>query len=196
MPIGLPAALLASSLIGGGASIAGSALAGRPKTSTATSGPTWTPDQQRLIDQLLSFSGDTVSDPTAGLRPIQAAGEEQINASYGNIPRIISEQMARRGYGSSGSFGNTMYQTQLGRLSSLSQLRGQMAGLASDRQMQAAGLGDRLLSTVSGRTQTGTSPDYSGGNALMSTGNAFNNIGMLLMMQKMLQQPGAEGVMG
>lgn len=186
MPIGIPAALIASSVIGAGASIAGSALSGKPKTSTATSTPNFTPAEQSLVDQLLKYSGDTVSDPSAGLGPLKTASMESINRSYGNLPQIISKYMAQRGYGSSGEFGNSLYQTQLGRLGSLADFQGQFANLVSNRQQNAASLGDRLLSTVTGRTSTSTTPDTSLSNGLLSAGNAFNNIGLLAMMQKML----------
>lgn len=100
---------------------------------------------------------------------------QQINSSYGNIPDIISTSMAKRGYGSSGNMGNSMYQTQLARLGSQSQFQGQMAGLTSQRQMQAGGLMDQLLQTQVGKntnTQETTVDPMA----------AFSALGSLLMM--------------
>jgi hypothetical protein len=109
------------------------------------------------------------------LQPIQAAGEEQINNSYGNIPQIISTQMAQRGYGSSGSMGNTMYQTQLGRLNSQSQFQGQMANLASQRQFSAGSLMDSMLNTQVGQNQNSTT-------TTMDPSSLFSALGTMLMM--------------
>ena len=116
-----------------------------------------------------------MNDPSAGLQPITNAGTEAINSSYGNIPQVISSQMAKRGYGSSGSMGNTMYQTNLARLGSIGQLQGQMAQLASQRQMQSGSLMDQLLSTQvgsSGTSKTTTSDPSS----------LFSALGSMAMM--------------
>lgn len=151
-------------------------LFGSTKTTNSSTTPTLTGSGQQLYDQLLNFGTGVLNNPSAGLQPIKTAAEENINSAYGNIPQIISKQMASRGYGSSGSFGNTMYQTQLGRLGSLSSLNGQMAQLASSRQFSAAGLMDQMLG------QTGVGQSSTSKTTTMDPMQAFSALGTMLMM--------------
>jgi len=128
-----------------------------------------------LYNQLLNFGTGVMNNPSAGLQPVQAAGEEQIDSSYGNIPQTISKQMASRGYGSSGSMGNSMYQTQLARLGAQGQFQGTMANLASQRQMQGGSLMEQLLGTQVGQSGTSTT-------TTSDPGQLFGALGSLLMM--------------
>jgi|SRR5579872_6728004 len=150
-------------------------LFGSTKTTNSSTTPTLTGQGQDLYQQLLNFGTNLTSSPSAGLQPIQAAGEEQINSSFGNIPAVISKQMASRGYGSSGSMGDTMYQTQLARLGALGQFQGNIAGLASQRQMQGGSLMEQLLGTQVG--STGTSKTTT-----MDPSGLFSALGTMLMM--------------
>lgn len=150
-------------------------LFGNSTTTNSSNTPTLTGQGQPLFDQLSSFGSNVLNDPSAGLQPIKNAATEQINNSYGNIPKTISTQMARRGYGSSGSMGDTMYQTQLSRLGSVSNLNGQMAQLASSRQLSVADLMDNLLHTQVG--STGTSKTTT-----MDPSALFSSLGAMLMM--------------
>lgn len=125
----------------------------------------------QLFNQLLNFGTGVMNDPSAGLQPIQQAGMEQINSSYGNIPQVISASMAKRGYGSSGSMGDAMYKAQLARLGSQSQFQGQMANLSSQRQFQAGGLMDDLLRTQIGSTGTSKTTTMDPFQSLMGLGS-------------------------
>jgi len=134
-----------------------------------------TPTGSSLFNQLNSFGTGLISDPSAGLQPIKAAGDAAINSAYGNIPATISKQMATRGYGSSGSMGDTEYQTQLARLNAQSQFNGNIATLASNRQMQGGSLMEQLLGTQIGsssQSQTET----------VNPMAAFSALGSMLMM--------------
>jgi hypothetical protein len=109
-----------------------------------------------LYNQLYNFGSGVMSNPMSGLEQVQKSGEESINSSYGNVGKTISKAMASRGYGSSGSFGNTMYQTQLGRLGALGQYKGKMAETASNRQMSVAEIMAQMLKGQTGSSTTGT----------------------------------------
>ncbi len=184
-------AMLISGLIGGGASIAGSALSGKQKTQTqtSTSTPTYSPEMQALQKRLLDYSGGMMSNPSAGLEPMKTASSDRINRRYSAMPGKISQNMASRGYGSSGSFGNTMYQSEQARSGEMSDLDSLMTQLALGRQDQGATIGQNLLRMGQGTTSTGTGtqPGNMAANGLMSAGNGMENIATLLMMNKILK---------
>ena len=161
-------------------------LFGSTKTTNSSTTPTLTAAGSDLFNQLSSFGSSVLNNPSAGLQPIQAAGEESINSAYGNIPQAISKQMASRGYGSSGSMGDTMYQTQLARLNSQSQFQGQIASLASQRQMQAGGLMEQLLGTQVGQNSNSKT-------TTMDPSSAFSALGTMLMMGGGFSSPGGGG---
>jgi hypothetical protein len=106
--------------------------------------------------------------------PIQTAGEQSINQNYKNSGDIISRMMASRGYGSSGNMGNTMYQTDLSRLSDLSSFKGTMANLISTRQQNAASQDETLIGENSGKNVS--TPGAGLANGLLAGGNAVNNL--------------------
>jgi hypothetical protein len=128
-----------------------------------------------------------MSDPAAGLQPLKLSAMEGINRNYAQLPDTISRKLASRGYGSSGKMGGALYGTELARMGDLSDLEGKFAGMVADRQNQGASLGEQLLALASGKDVTNTGPSNMAGDALMSGGNALNNLSTLLMLSKVLK---------
>lgn len=228
MPVGLVAALPA--IFGLGSSIAGSFLSGTPKTSTNTTtnssqsnsgstasnnstasvSPTFSPELQQLMTKLLGYSQGLTQDPTAALQPIRNSGLDSINRTYAAVPQAVTQQLANRGYGNSGSLGNSLYKVGLARAGAASDLEGQLATKGIDQQNFGAQLGTQLLNAGKGTTSTssndvsgynwgssagtgtgtGTTPNTSLSNALLSGGNGLNNLSTLLMLQKVLSGGG------
>jgi hypothetical protein len=169
--------------IGALASVAGGVASG---LSSKTTMPTMTPTGQALNSANSSFLTGILNDPQAGMGPIQTAGEQAINSSYAGSADTISRMMASRGYGSSGNMGNTMYQTDLSRLSGLSQYNGTMAQLESNRQMQASGDANQLTQINTGSTVS--TPGAGLANGLTALGGASSNLGIMQMMMAMMGQ--------
>jgi hypothetical protein len=188
MPVGIPAAVLISSLVGAGTSVAGAALSSKKKQQTSTTTPTLSPELQALQQQLMSYSGDLMSNPSKGLQPMKTAGADKINRRYAAMPGKISQNMASRGYGSSGDFGNTMFQTEFARSGEMSDLESLFSQMTLDRQDRGAQIGQNLLAQGSGSTTTGTIPGDSAGSALQSAGNGLGNLSTLMMLSKILKQ--------
>src|SRR5674476_708060 len=181
MPALIPA------VIGGGASIAGSLLSGKPKTSTSTSSttPTLTPEMQQLMNQLSSYStGAMQNGGGAALTTMKNASIDQVNRNYQNVPNQLASQFASRGYGSSGNFGNSLYQTEYQRQGALSGLESQYAQMGLQQQNTGANLGEQLLNFGKGSTSTGTgtTPDTSLQNGFLGAGSAVNGIGNVAML--------------
>jgi hypothetical protein len=189
----LAAAPLIAAGIGGASSILGSWLSGRPKTTTQTTTPTWSPGQTDLLNQVQNYAKNQMNNTDPAFQQMKLNAQDQINRRYAMMPSQISRQMASRGYGSSGNFGNTMYQSDYQRSGEMSDLTSQIMQMIMNQRNQGASLSDQLLGLTRGSTTTGTSPDMSSSNALLSTGNAFSNIGTMLSLSNALKGMGTPG---
>jgi len=144
------------------------------------------------MSQLANFSESSIANPTASMGGIRTAGLDNINKTYDTLPQSVATQMARRGYGSSGNMGNSMYKVAMSRAGDVSNLEGKIAAMGVDRQNAGASLGTQLLGLNRGTTSTGTTPDTSAGNAFMSAGNGLSNMSTLMMFNNLLK-PGSGG---
>jgi hypothetical protein len=95
------------------------------------------------------------------LAPLRTAGRNQINAAYSGVPQRLADKLMSFGGARSGKFGRAMREAEMGRLSSLSGLEGDLAGMGLQAQMGGASLAEQLLRMDFGSTSTGetsTSP--------------------------------------
>lgn len=145
------------------------------------------------MDQIRGYSESSIANPEASFGPIRAAGLDNINRSYQDVPQQVATQLARRGYGSSGEMGNSQFKVALGRAGAVSDFEGKLAGAAIDRQDRGASLGNQLLQMNRGTTSTGTTPDTSLQNGFLSAGNGLSNLSTLLMLTKVLKGSGGGG---
>jgi hypothetical protein len=83
-----------------------------------------------------------------------------------------------------------MYQSDYARSGEQSDLSTQIMQMIMNQRNKGASLSQQLLDATRGSTTTGTGPNMSSSNALLSTGNAFNNIGTLLTLGKYFQGGG------
>jgi hypothetical protein len=178
---------IGAAVIGGGASILGSFLSGRPKTTTQTTTPTWSPGQTDLLNQLQNYSSNQMNNTDPMFAQMQRNASDAINRRYAIMPSQISRQMASRGYGSSGSFGNTMYQSAQAQSGAQSDLQTQIMQMIMNQRNQGASLSQQLLNATRGSTSTGTSPDMSSSNALLSGGNAMSNLSTLFTLNNIMK---------
>jgi hypothetical protein len=176
--------------IGGVASIIGGILGGRAKTTTSTVTPSWTPEMQQLQDQLKQYSSNLLTDPSAGMAPIQAANQEAINRRYASVPDSLSRQFASRGYGSSGNFGSSLYNTAYARAGDTSNLNNMIAQATLAQKNQGASLADQLLQMNRIATSKTTGPGTSLQDAFMSGGNALMGISQLYTLQQIMKKYG------
>lgn len=183
----LAAAPIIASAVGGGLGILGSFLSGRPRTTTSTTTPSWGPGQQDLLNQLQNYASTQMNNTDPSFQQMRMAGADRINRRYATLPDQISRQMASRGYGSSGNFGNSMYQTNYARSGEMSDLESQIMQMIMNQRNQGASLSQQLLNSTRATTTTGNTPDVSGSNALLSGANAFSNIGTLLSLSNILK---------
>jgi len=163
------------------------------------------------MTRLLGYSQGLTQDPTAALEPIRNAGLDSINKTYAAVPQAVTQQLASRGYGSSGSVGNSLYKVALARGSAINDLEGQLATKGIDQQNFGAQLGERLLNAGKGTASTtsndssgyqwgssagtgnATTPNNAAANGFLSGGNALSNLSTLLMLQKVLSGGGGGG---
>jgi hypothetical protein len=160
-------------------------------TASQSSTPTFSPQLQQMMNQLLSYSASSMSNPMQMLAPIQNAGLQSINQSFASVPSQVAQQMASRGYGSSGSAGDAMYNANLARSGAVSNFQGQISSDAINQMNNGASLGEQLLNTGKGTSSTGTSSGTTSGTADTSgssttttsgLGNILSSLSSLLML--------------
>ena len=186
MAIGLPAAMLISSVIAGGAGVAGSVLSNRKKTSETT--PLLTPQMQTLLDQLLGQSQGMMQDPARGLAPIRRNAMDLINQRYAGSADRISTNLAKRGYLSSGKLPGSFVGLERSRLGDLSGLESTFSTLAADRMNQGTALAERILSSQTGRSATGTGDAL--GSGLSAAGSSLGSLTSLMVLSNLLKGGG------
>lgn len=130
-----------------------------------------------------------LADPSAGVGAIKSAAVDNVNRRYMGANDKIAEQLAARGYSSSGKVPITATQVETSRLGDLSNLEGQFGQMILNREDNTLSLADRLLQSAYGRTTTGTDPGNSLGAGLISGGNALENLTSLMMLDRMLKDP-------
>jgi hypothetical protein len=147
------------------------------------------------MSQLQNYSTSSIANPQANFAPIRQAGLDQINRSYMDLPQELTQQLSRRGYGSSGQLGNTLFRTGLARSGAVSGFEGSLAQEGINQQNRGATLGTQLLQLGRGTSTTGTStsPDVGLSGGLLSAGSQLGNISLLMMLQKVLGGGGASG---
>jgi hypothetical protein len=210
--------------IGLGANVLGSIFSGTPKTTTTTSQTQQHQSQQSesannqwwnvgagmdpLYNSLLSYGQQSMTDPSALLNPIRNAGLQNINLSYNGVPQQIANQMASRGYGSSGPMGNAMVNANLARAGSVSNLEGQMAQSAVQQQQFGANLSSQLLNAFKGSSSnaasnssgdstsntkgTSTTPNTMLQNGLLGFGSGLSNLAGLMTLKNALNPGSSE----
>lgn len=180
--------------LGLGSSILGSVLSGKPKTQTSTTTPTLTPQMQAMMDQLSSYSNNAMSNGGGqAVTTMKNTALDANNRNYSKVASRMASTFGARGYGSSGSFGNTEFNTEMSRAGDASNLEGVFAKMGLDQQNFGATLGQNLLNFGKGSTTTGTTPDTSAQNGFMSAGNGLSNISSMLMLSKLLKGGGGGG---
>ena len=192
--IGTSAAILASALAGGGLSVLGSVLGSRKKTQTSKTTPTWDPANQGLLDQTRASVSGTLSNPSQYVEPMRLKGIDSINRRYRDVPGRVSEQLAQRGYGSSGEMGKGLFKTEMSRFGDVSDFENMINQMILGEKNSAIGQSQNLLSLTRGTESEGTIPGNAAGAGLMSAGSGLENIATLMMLTKALQGAGGGGV--
>jgi hypothetical protein len=153
---------------------------------------------QQLMDQLSSYStGAMQNGGGQALTTMKNNSIDQVNRNYQNVPNQLASQFASRGYGSSGNFGNSLYQTEYQKQGALSGLESQYAQMGLNQQNTGANLGEQLLNFGKGSstTTTGTTPDTSAQNGFLSAGNGLSNLSTIMMLSNVLKG-GGSGTVG
>jgi len=132
-------------------------------TMSGSTTATFSPQLQQMMNQLLAYSNSSMSNPQAMFAPIQNAGLQAINSTYAAVPGQVAQQMASRGYGSSGAAGDAMYNANLSRANAVSGFQGNLADQEINQQNAGASLGEQLLNTGKGTSTSGTTSGTTSG---------------------------------
>jgi hypothetical protein len=170
--MGIGEGLLLSSIIGGGASIAGGALANKGSQTSAVS-PTIDPAYQGLQGQVLKMIQQRLSTPV-DLTGYTANSVANINKNAGLTKQGADNALVARGLATSPVAGAVDANINTQRMAGVSQLENSIPLLQDSLQRQNLSDANTILQT--GRGSTGSSTVSSGGGAA----GAFTNLAQYL----------------
>lgn len=191
--MGIGESMLLSSIIGGGASLAGGALANKGKTNststsnnsfnnTSTSMPTIAPGYSPMAQQINDMVMNRLKTGT-DLSGYTGTGLSNINRAFSLASQGSDNDLAARGLSTSPIAGAVGANRNLARAATSAQFTNSIPLLQRDLQSQDLDLGSRILSAF-GRGQTNTSSGTSTGTNTGETttesgggaAGAFNNL--------------------
>lgn len=123
-----------------------------------------------LMGSLSSYASSSMTNPTATLAPIRNAGLDQINQEYASAPDTVTQQLASRGYGSSGLEGNSLVQVANAKAGAQSGLEGTLASDAIQQSQFGGSLAAQLLNI-----DKGTNVQTAANGSSTSSGVGSNN---------------------
>jgi hypothetical protein len=188
MPIGIPAAMLISSAVATGGSVAASALANRGKKTTTQ--PIYTPEQTRLQSSLTRRIEERLANPEgtrARLAPMKVSAIGSLNKAYKGATQRLEERLASRGYARSGKLPATMRQFEIARAGDIGGIEGRFAGFELDEEARLIDQAQRLAYSGPGTMTTG-----SGNAAGAGLSSGVETLTTLFMLNQMMNGGGAD----
>lgn len=161
----MPTALIGAAITGG-ASLAGGLL-NRPKTTTASTQPVYTPEQQQLQAALSGKLTQRLNNP-ANLEPLKTAAVSQVNRNFDTLQTGLERRLAARGFGSSGKLVTNTKDLAVKRGGALGDLESKFAGLQLDQENDVIDQTQRFAFGGAGSQSQQTSPGNVPGGAISS----------------------------
>lgn len=176
---------------------AGGAIAGFfPKTSSTSGTQTMTrttPDAlQPLQGDILEQLRRRMQDPSAGIAPLRTAARNNVNANYAGFDQALRDRYATSG-GESGKLGTATRQGELSRISSLSSIEPQFAGMILDQGNNNLSLAQRFLQAGQGSNVNSTGKTSSGGGIGGAVSGGLQTLATLFTLNKRLSAQGPQG---
>lgn len=112
---------------------------------------------------------------------MRTAAIEGVNRRYRDVPDVISQKFAQRGYGSSGALQSKMWDTELSRLGDIGTTNANYADMVRQQGNYYTSLAERLLASSQGVNSTQTDPGNVAG------GSTTAGLQMLMMLMGMGQ---------
>lgn len=176
----LAAAPVLASIIGGGASLAGGALANRgSQTQTSSTTPTMDPAYAGLQGQVLKMIQDRL---TGGSLPpgYESGGIQNINRSYDLVKQSQANDLTARGLGTSPIAGSVDATRDFRRAGDIGTFQTQLPLVQRQLQNQDLSAASGILGLGRGTTGTSTGTAEGGGGAAGAFGSLAQYLGYLI----------------
>jgi hypothetical protein len=142
---------------------------------TSTTARTLSPGQSTLLNNLLSYAGTAMNNPSSITAPFQQAARDSVDSTYGGLAQSLQQQFLSTGGGTSGKYGIALEAGNLQRLGGLASTDQQFAQENALLPLSvASSLGSNLLNVNLGSTTTGSSSS-SGNTTANSTTNSSSS---------------------
>lgn len=160
--------------ISGVASLAGGLL-NRPKTSTATNAPQYSPLQSQMQQQAYDTIMGRLKNPRS-LDPMKTAAIGGVNKTYAGLQKRMEATLASRGFGSSGLVPMNTRAIEIARAGDIGDLESKFAGMALDEENRTVDEAMRFGFANPGSKGTQTLPGNMAGGGVSSGLETFTSL--------------------
>ena len=147
-----------------------SALAGgltnRSKTSTSSTTPTYTGDQQGIQHQVSDLLSSRIQNPTDYIDKLHNGAIGGVNQNYAGVQTRMNRNLTGRGFGKSGKLALNNQALEIARAGELGGLESKFAGLQMNYDQSLMDMGSRFGFANPGQTGTSTQPGNVAGAAI------------------------------
>lgn len=175
----MPIPIIAAAITGGSALAGG--LLNKSKTSTATSAPSWTPEQQHIQQLLGNVLQYDINDPGKGLEPLKTSAIDGVNKTYDAVGDRMDTTLAARGFERSGTKVKTARATEFARAGAIGGVENHFAGMELDQKNRLLQMMQQFGFASPGQSTTSTNPGNVAGGAI---GGGLETATLLYALQK------------
>lgn len=154
MPIGIPAAMLVSSLIGVGGSAVAGALNNRGKSQSTT--PTYSPQQLHIQKQLGDQLQYDIANPSKGLEPLKTSTIGNVNKTYDGIQDRMDSKLSAQGFGRSGKVATNTRKVEVERAGKIADVENQFSAEELAQKNRLMQMMQQFGFQTPGQTTTGS----------------------------------------
>lgn len=192
MGLELGTAMLVSSLVGTGGSIAAGALNRKGKTTTTR--PVYTAEQEHLQQLLAGKLEQESLDPAKGLAPLKRNRLGRTNRMYDQVGDRVQKSLTARGFGKSGKVQSRLKDVELARVNAMGDVEAEFSGRAVEQN-------NRLMQMMqqygfSGAGSAATGPGMTTGDMIGSATDSASETAMFLYALSKLSGGGRSGGVG
>jgi hypothetical protein len=169
-----------------------SALAGglnnRKQKTTSSTSPTFSPEFQRLLGDLMGKVTERMGDPAKGVEPLRLGLMEGVNRRYSTLPQRVTTSLSKRGFANSGQLGSALKGVEMARMGEQGDIATKMAELTLGREDSGYDIAMRMLGLGRGSESESTSPGNVAGGAVSGGAETLTT---LMMLDKLLKGGGS-----
>ncbi len=176
-----------ASLVGAGVSAAAGVAGGllnRSKTSTSSTAPVYTPEQQGIQHQLADTLSARLANPGQPFQGAKVGAIDSVNKGTDSLTKRLQSNFSSRGFGESGKLLTDTRAIEQNRIGTIGSLDAKFAGMQADYETGLVNDAERFGFAGAGSTTTSTAPGNVAGGAVGGAGQTLTTLFTLNQLLK------------